>query len=239
MADYMHHDSVTNTNANANGLLFPNDHSLGHDLTSANSMELFVQQEINRQQLLSPTLHQRHDSLFQCSPSSTPRASISQLQAEGHPYVLAPTAPHNMSGYPLRPLNMSRSASQYSSTSSGHHRRYGSQHRASRGSFGNASPPMAPNMSPSTSQYSITSTVRQPRPLNASSQTCHDPASYFATQPLNLPPTTTPLIDSSSQTARYTGDPMVRFEINDSLVGMLAIEENGSKALGQVTISSG
>ncbi|CAO2654362.1 Nn.00g110950.m01.CDS01 [Neocucurbitaria sp. VM-36] len=237
MTDYTHLESVAN--ANANGLHFSNDQGFGHNLSNANSMELFVQQQINQQQLLSPTIHQRHDSLFQCSPSSTPRASISQQQAEGQPCALAPMTPHTRNGYPLRPVSMSRSESQYSSTSSGHYQRYGSQHRAARGSFGNASPPIAPNMSPSTSQYSVASTVRQSAPQTACTQPHRDTVNFFPPRPLGLPPTSTPPNHPSDQTTRYSAVPMFEFDVNEIMGGTLAGEEDGSKIHGQMPTSSG
>ncbi|KAF1848355.1 uncharacterized protein K460DRAFT_72313 [Cucurbitaria berberidis CBS 394.84] len=240
MADYTYLDGVIAGSGNRRH--FSTDQSPDLELANANSMELLVQQQINQQLLLSPTIPQRHDSLFQCSPSTTPRPSLSQHQAEAQAYALASMTPHTTNGYLQRPVNMSRSASQYSSTSSGHYQRYNNQPRVSRGSFGNASPPMAPDMSRSASQYSASSTAQQAAPQPSVTQPHIDTTNHLPIRPSNipsnLPSTNSPANLRADQNLKYLPDPIFEFDVNDIMGGTLGGEESGNKMIGPETTTN-
>ncbi|KAF1838162.1 hypothetical protein BDW02DRAFT_31446 [Decorospora gaudefroyi] len=135
-----------------------------HDLLNGQSFE-FGMDNPNRFQLgfphrssrrnASTTTAQRHDSLFECSPTVASRPPDSQHQAEAQPYTNMQPAPHSPNGHPHRPVNsMSRSTSQYSSTSASRGQQSSSLHRSSRGSFGGNLPVSAADMARSYSNAS-------------------------------------------------------------------------------------
>jgi hypothetical protein len=145
------------------------------DLSDPNAAELSLQRQ-DSQQMLSPAIHQRHDSFFSCSSLNTPRHSVSQHQAEAQPYANLHQNLHSPNIYPQHPVNngMSRSASQYSSTSSGQQPHHHSLQRSSRGSFGSTLVTNGSEMSRSISSASAGQrTTLQPYPLQSHFQTGH------------------------------------------------------------------
>jgi hypothetical protein len=150
-----------------------NSQGVDFDLNKQNTIEMALQSHIS-QQLLSPTTpHQRHDSFFSCSSLGTPRNSISQHQAEIQPYANAHHNLHSPNEYSQHPVNngMSRSASQYSSTSSSQHPHPHSLQRSLRGSFGSTLVSNGSEMSRSISSTSAGQrTALQPYPLQSHSQ---------------------------------------------------------------------
>jgi hypothetical protein len=158
---------------------FANGRSLSLNFDNPSFIELQAFQQHTGQQHLSPTMPQRHDSMFQCSPMVLPRPSSSQHQAESQPYANVYGGQHSPNAYAHLPVNtnMSRSTSQISHTSSGQQQRNRSLHRASRDSFGSNPPTGASDMSRSYSNASAGFST-------AASERC--PVSHYsATQPDN------------------------------------------------------
>jgi hypothetical protein len=112
--------------------------------------ELMMQQHIQTSQLLSPTQHQRHDSLFGTSPSTTPKAGVSPQQHRAEPQFGVANAQPTPHVLPHFPVNMQRCGSHYSIFSTGQ-RQHIRQHRAS---MENATRPSAVGMSRSSTQNS-------------------------------------------------------------------------------------
>jgi len=166
---------------------FASGQSLNFNFDNSHSIdqEFMVQQQIQSAQLLSPTQHQRHDSLFGTSPSSTPKPGVSpqQHQAEPQPYVS--TAQPTSQVVPHFPVNMSRSGSHYSTTSGQQAQPHLRQHRAS---YDSTARPGASDMSRSSTQLSGESVGYQYQagPQPRTSQSMSDPnsiASVMARMP--------------------------------------------------------
>ncbi|KAF1940739.1 hypothetical protein EJ02DRAFT_467146 [Clathrospora elynae] len=230
MADFPYFD------AGGNGRHFQNGQSLNLNFASANTLELSVQHQIKQQQLLSPTTHHRHDSMFQCSPSNTPRPSISQHQAETQPFANTHGTMHVANSYSQRPVNtcMSRSTSQYSSTSSGHPQYNGHQHRASRSSFGSNPLTGASEMSRS---YSNASTVQQATPQPNATQPRPVADDNLSRQPSQLSSTTSP-DPRYGPAATGAMDLSFDFVPDDIIGGGLAGSDDGNRSFGQMQNTS-
>ncbi|KAH7390738.1 hypothetical protein BKA66DRAFT_43628 [Pyrenochaeta sp. MPI-SDFR-AT-0127] len=210
--------------------------SLNLDSANPNSIELLLQQQINQQQLLSPTMHQRRDSFLQRSPTTTPMSSTSQHQAEALDHATSHVTPHTANASLHRPVNMSRSASQYSLTSTGHYRSNTHEYRTPRGSFGHASPPTEPNRSPAASQYSFTS-IQQ-----IGTQSCAtelDNSNYPPTQPSNIQATTSPTESRCELSPIHVVEPMFHFDVNDIIAGTLTGDEHEIRIFSQASAASG
>lgn len=149
--------------------------------------EMMLQRNIQSSQLLSPIQQQRHDSLFDTSPSTSPRASVSpqQHQAVPQPSVSAAQPPSYSSAQ--HPVNMQRSGSHYSAASGQHRQRV----RQQRYSVDHTSQPGAAPMSRTSTQQSRQSigsqyqAGSQPRDSTATSAqafgslvTTHIPATF-------------------------------------------------------------
>jgi hypothetical protein len=208
---------------------FPNSQSLGFDLDNPNYLELAVQQQITQQHSL-PTMRQRHDSMFQCSPTLTSSRSSSQHQAESQPYANLHGTQHSPNGYSHFPLNtnMSRSTSQISHTSSSQRQRNGSLHRASRGSFGDNPPTSASDMSRS---YSNASAGQEAAPQPYATQPRPHTAQYQTRRPPDLTTTSSPNL-GYAQTATNTTDTF-EFDPNEIISGSLGEDEFGNRTFGQ------
>ena len=152
-----------------------NGQEIGVDIKGQNAIEPASQYQ-NNQQLLSRTKTQRHDSMISCSSiGGTPRHSISH-QAEAQPYANLHQAAHSPNGYTQVPVNgdMSRSASQYSSASSGQRSFSHSLQRAPRGSSGSILVPTGSAMSRSISSASASQrTAPQPYLFRSNSHSVH------------------------------------------------------------------
>ncbi|KAG9190086.1 hypothetical protein G6011_08174 [Alternaria panax] len=164
----------------------------GHEadvgLNNQNVTELTFQHQIGQQQQLYPTIHPRHDSLLSCSSLHIPLHSVSHHQVEAQPYANVHRNLHSPNGYPQLQVNngMSRSTSQYSSTSSGQGSHLHSLQRESRGSFDSNMVRIGSEMSRSISSTSASQHTAPPQPyrLQSTSQ-----GGYFQTQqPSNLSP---------------------------------------------------
>lgn len=237
MIKYRHFDEIVNGNGDDGRLL--NRRSLNLDFTNANSIGLLVQQQqINGQQLLSPTMLQRRDSILRCSFSTTPMPSISQHQAGAQPYRIAQITPHTSNASSQRPVNMSRSASLHSSNSASHYHDNDHQHRTPRGSFGNASTPVEPHRSRSPSQYSVTSTIQQAEPKYFADRLHLNSPHYRPIQQSNLQPT--PLLtDSRYELGPTHAAEMFHFDINDIISGAVVGDEDHTGIHSQATTSNG
>jgi len=153
-----------------------NGQGIDVDINGQNTIES-ASQHRNNQQLLSPTTTtHRHDSMFSCSSiGGTPRHSIFR-QAEAQPCANLHQTVHSPNGYTYVPVNggMSRSASQYSSASSGQRSFSQSLQRASRGSFGSILVSTGSAMSRSISSTSASQrNAPQPYPFRSNSHSVH------------------------------------------------------------------
>ena len=153
-----------------------NGQGIDVDINGQNTIES-ASQHRNNQQLLSPTTTtHRHDSMFSCSSiGGTPRHSIFR-QAEAQPCANLHQTVHSPNGYTYVPVNggMSRSASQYSSASSGQRSFSQSLQPASRGSFGSILVSTGSAMSRSISSTSASQrNAPQPYPFRSNSHSVH------------------------------------------------------------------
>jgi len=139
--------------------LYSNGPNFGLNVEQAYAInqEMILQQQILAASLLSPTHHPRQDSLFNTSPSASPKSGVSphQHQAVPQPYVPATQPTSNTFGY--FPVTMQRSASHYS-IASGQQQQQARQHRQS---YDNASMSQSAGMSRSSTQHSIRSIGNQ------------------------------------------------------------------------------
>jgi hypothetical protein len=207
---------------------FTSGQSLSLDFDDPNLVELAFQQRIGQQDL-SPTMSQRHDSMFQCSPTVTSRPLTSHHQAESQPYTNIHGTQHSLNGYSHLPVNnMSRSTSQVSHTSSGQHQQSGNLHRSSHGSFG------------SNPQTSVSEVSRSIFNASASYQVALQP---YATQPrprtvqhdTRQPPDLTTISLPNlgyGQIATNTMDTF-NFDPNDIIGGSLGDDGFGNRTFGQ------
>tara|TARA_R110002003_G_scaffold1322_2_gene22887 strand:+ start:11415 stop:12176 length:762 start_codon:yes stop_codon:yes gene_type:complete len=177
--------------------------------TAAIEHELLVQHQIQQSQLLSPSQRHRHDSLLSYSPSSDSKSGgPSPQQAEVQPYTVpAQTTPH---GYTQRPVNMIRSASQYSTNSSQYQQ--SNQHRAS---LGQGSRPAAVNMSRTSTQHSARSAGYHDQQHSTAPQPCSSQAQQNS-PPIGFANSGLSLIGSASSemSLEYNQTPMTADAVN-------------------------
>jgi hypothetical protein len=204
---------------------FASGQSLNLNFDDPHLVELAFQQHIG-QQHLSPTVPRRNDSMFQCSSTGTSRPSSSQHQAESQPYANIHGIQHSPNGYSHLPVNMSRSTSQISHTSSGQHQQSGNLHRASRGSFGSNPPTSASDMSRS---YSNASAGQQTAPQPYATQPRQHTVQYHTRRPPDLTTTTSPNLEYG-RTATNTMETF-DFDPNEIIGGSLGEDGFG---LGQM-----
>lgn len=201
-----------------------NGQGIGVDINGQNTIESASQYR-NNQQLLSPTTTHRHDSMFSCSSiGGTPRHSISH-QAEAQPCANIHQTVHSPIGYTQVPVNgdMSRSASQYSSVSSGQRSLSTSLQRASRGSFGSILVPTGSAMSRSISSTSASQrTAPQPYPFRSNSHSVH------------FRPRRSSDISPNMEYEHFAAAAMSPFEyaVNDTIDEGMPEHENESKVFG-------
>ena len=211
-----------------------NDHA---DI-NANELELSVQHQI-RQQHFSPSLDQRRDSLFQYSSSAAPgQLDSPQHQAELQPYaVMHATSQASDYGYPQYPMEMSRSLSQFSSTSNSNHGGENNRYLVPHGSFSIGSSAQAPGRSRSRSQFSSLSTARGAVHRSAATQPLLH-ASNHRYRRLSGPPSTTYAMNMAySPTTTRDGIDEYNFDVDDIMGRMAVPVTDASRAEEQLTNS--
>jgi hypothetical protein len=189
-----------------------------------------MQDHVSRQQIFSPTMHQRHDSLIPCSYSQASQLAGSQHQADAQPYANIRRTSHRPTDYPQLPVNtcMSRSTSQYSVTSTGHRQQDEGLRRASRGSFGSNPPSHALGM---VRSYSNASTAQQGAPQPHTTHPCSLASDYHSKRPSDFSSKNSPSY-GHQRTAMNTLN--LGLDLNsDDIIGSTAGDQASSESFDQ------
>lgn len=177
----------------------------------------------------SPVTEQRQDSMFPTSPLVTPRplGTPYQYQSGLQPCTNGQIDRYSHNDHSHLPVNngMSRSRSQYSSTSSDQHPCYHSPRRASQGSF-SRNPTGAPYMSRS---YSSASATQYATLQHGASQQCLQHEEHYDRQPSDLSPNTRYEPTDPSLTNEF------HFDVNDIIGGSEGRDDSHVGTFGHTT----